>query len=290
MTASARPHKRVSLLPYLYLLPALVLFGMFVFLPFFKTVATSFFMTDPTGRMVSFVGLENYLNTFASRDFGTVMSVTFEFAVKVVIGSITMGVFAAILANEVLHFKGLFCTIYALPMAVSSACITVICIFILNPTMGILNYMLGTDIRWLKDVDTALNSVAVVTVWMQMGLNYIFTIAALQNVDQSLYEAAAIDGAGVVRKHWHVTLPCISPTIFFLLIVNVISSFQSYAQINLMTQGGPGKFTRVFIYQIYLEAFVNGRFGVACAQSVIMFFILLGLTLLQFRLEKKVTY
>lgn len=178
----------------------------------------------------------------------------------------------------------------ALPMAFSSACITVICIFILNPTMGILNYMLGTDFRWLKDVNTALNSVAVVTIWMQMGLNYIFTIAALQNVDQSLYEAAAIDGAGVMRKHWHVTLPCISPTLFFLLIVNVISSFQAYAQINLMTQGGPGKFTRVFIYQIYLEAFVNGRFGVACAQSVIMFFILLGLTLLQFRLEKKVTY
>lgn len=291
--AVARPaqkRRRVSPLPYLYLLPSLLLFALFVFYPFVKTLITSLYTTDPAGRLVDFVGLSNYIGTFTSKDFAQVMSVTFEFAIKVVAGSIALGVLAAILAHEVTHLKGLFRTVYALPMAVSSACITVICVFILNPTMGILNYLLGTDIRWLKDVKTALNSVAVVTIWMHLGLNYIFTIAALQNVDTSLYEAAAIDGAGLLRKHWHITLPCISPTLFFLLIVNVINSFQSYAQINLMTRGGPGKCTRVFIYQIYLEAFVNGRFGNACAQSVIMFLLLLILTLAQFRLEKKVTY
>lgn len=287
---TAKKRHRVSPLPYLYLLPSLLLFGLFVFYPFAKTVLTSLYSTDPAGRPVDFVGWNNYTGTFASRDFAQVMSVTFEFALKVVAGSITLGVLAAILAHEVTHLKGLFRTVYALPMAVSSACITVISIFILNPTMGVLNYILGTNIRWLKDVNTALNSVAVVTIWMHLGLNFIFTIAALQNVDTSLYEAAAIDGAGFLRKHWYVTLPSISPTLFFLLIVNVINSFQSYAQINLMTRGGPGKCTRVFIYQIYLEAFVNGRFGNACAQSVIMFFLLLVLTLAQFRLEKKVTY
>lgn len=288
--ARRKKRKRVSPLPYLYILPSLALFGLFVFYPFVRTVFTSLFDTDPAGRPVSFVGLANYIGTFTGRDFGMVMSVTFRFAVMVVIGSLVMGVMAAIFANEVFFAKRLFRTVYALPMAVSSACISVICIFIFNPTMGVLNYLLGTEIRWLKDVHMALGSVAAVTIWMQMGLNYVFTIAALQNVDQSLYEAAEIDGAGVIRKHLHVTLPSISPTLFFLLIVNVISSFQSYAQVNLMTQGGPGKYTRVFIYQIYLEAFVNGRFGNACAQSVIMFLILLVLTLLQFRLEKKVTY
>lgn len=290
VTRPAQKRRRVSPLPYLYLLPSLLLFALFVFYPFVKTLITSLYTTDPAGRLVDFVGLSNYIGTFTSKDFAQVMSVTFEFAIKVVAGSIALGVLAAILAHEVTHLKGLFRTVYALPMAVSSACITVICVFILNPTMGILNYLLGTDIRWLKDVKTALNSVAVVTIWMHLGLNYIFTIAALQNVDASLYEAAAIDGAGLLRKHWHITLPCISPTLFFLLIVNVINSFQSYAQINLMTRDGPGKCTRVFIYQIYLEAFVNGRFGNACAQSVIMFLLLLILTLAQFRLEKKVTY
>ena len=109
-------------------------------------------------------------------------------------------------------------------------------------------------------------------------------------VDASLYESAQIDGAGFFRKHLHITLPGISPTLFFLMIVNVLNSFQSYAQVNLMTQGGPGKFTRVIVYQIYLEAFQYNRFGAAAAQSVVLFAIMLLLTLAQFRLERKVSY
>lgn len=125
---------------------------------------------------------------------------------------------------------------------------------------------------------------------MNMGMNFIFILAALQSVPPELYECAAIEGAGFFTKHVKITIPCISPTLFYLLIMDVIGSFQSFAQINLMTRGGPNNSTNVIVYQIYREAFFNNRFGLACAQSVVLFILILALTLLQFRLEKKVTY
>jgi sn-glycerol 3-phosphate transport system permease protein len=289
--AAAGPKKRrVPIAPYLYILPSLILFGLFVFYPFVRTFALSFFSTDQRGAASLWAGLENYRNLLTSRDFMMSLRVTLEFAAKVVLGSMALGLVAAILANEAIPMRSLFRTVYAMPLAVSSACITVISVFILNPTMGVLNYLLGTQTRWLSDVHTALNSVAAVTIWLYVGINYIFLIAALQMVDTSLYESAQIDGAGFFRKHLHITLPGISPTLFFLMIVNVLNSFQSYAQVNLMTQGGPGKFTRVIIYQIFLEAFQYNRFGAAAAQSVVLFLIMLILTLAQFRLERKVSY
>ena len=281
---------KIPLAPYLYILPSILLFGLFVFYPFVKTLALSFFATDQGGAAGLWVGLDNYRNLISSRDFLMSLRVTLEFAVKVVAGSMVLGFVTAILANEAVPMRALFRTVYAMPLAVSSACITVICIFILNPTMGILNFLLGSQTRWLSDVHTALNSVSAVTIWLYIGLNYVFIIAALQMVDASLYESAAIDGAGFFRKHLHITLPGISPTLFFLMIVNALNSFQSYAQVNLMTQGGPGKFTRVIVYQIYLEAFQYNRFGAAAAQSVVLFLIMLALTLMQFRLERKVSY
>ena len=290
LRVAAAPRKRIPIAPYLYILPSLLLFGLFVFYPFVRTFALSFFSTDQGGAAKLWAGFDHYKNLLTSRDFMMSLRVTLEFAAKVVLGSMALGLVAAILANEAIPMRSLFRTVYAMPLAVSSACITVITVFILNPTMGVLNYLLGTQMRWLSDVHTALNSVVAVTIWLYVGINYIFLIAALQMVDASLYESAQIDGAGFFRKHIHITLPGISPTLFFLMIVNVLNSFQSYAQVNLMTQGGPGKFTRVIIYQIFLEAFQYNRFGAAAAQSVVLFLIMLILTLAQFRLERKVSY
>ena len=125
---------------------------------------------------------------------------------------------------------------------------------------------------------------------MNIGLNFIYVTAALQSVPMDLYESASLEGAGFFDKHRHITIPCISPTLFFLLIINVINAVQAYAQVKMMTQGGPANSTNVIVYEIYQEAFMNSRFGMACAESMILFAILLVLTLLQFRLEKKVTY
>ena len=282
-----------SICPYLYILPSLLLFSLFVFFPFAKTLFLSLSLTDQAGSAIGFVGLDNCRSVLlgsSSRDFWFSMGVTLRYAAMVVTGSIVLGLICAILANESFRGRGLVRTVFAMPMSISSACIAVIGVFALNPTMGIVNSLLGTNIKWLRDIHYALPSVAAVTVWMNIGLNFIFLIAALQNVDEALYEAGAIEGANFFQKHWHITLPCVSPTLFFLLIINVINAFQAYAQIRLMTQGGPGKYTRTIIYAIYLEAFQNNRYGMSSAMSVVLFIILFVLTLIQFKMEKKVTY
>ena len=285
-----KPNHFKSITPYFYILPAFALFILFVFLPFGKTLYLSFHTTDPNGDVSYFNGIKNYTDILSSSAFANSMKVTFKFAIIVVAGSIFMGLVTALLANEKISGMGVFRSIYALPMAVSSASVAIIFIFIFHPSLGMLNYLLKTNIGWLIDIRYALLSVSFVTIWMNIGLNFIFILAALQSVDNSLYEAAAIDGAGFLRKHWNITIPSISPTLFFLLIINVINSFQAYAQVNLMTMGGPGKATNVIVYQIYQEAFMNNRFGVACTQSVILFLVILVLTLLQFKFEKKVSY
>ena len=282
-----------SICPYLYILPSLLLFSLFVFFPFAKTLFLSLSLTDQAGSAIDFVGLDNFRSVLlgsSSRDFWFSMGVTLRYAAMVVTGSIVLGLICAILANESFRGRGLVRTVFAMPMSISSACIAVIGVFALNPTMGIVNSLLGTNIKWLRDIHYALPSVAAVTVWMNIGLNFIFLIAALQNVDEALYEAGAIEGANFFQKHWHITLPCVSPTLFFLLIINVINALQAYAQIRLMTQGGPGKYTRTIIYAIYLEAFQNNRYGMSAAMSVVLFIILFVLTLIQFKMEKKVTY
>lgn len=293
MTTHPAKKRLSALCPYLYILPSLLLFSLFVFYPFAKTLSLSLSLTDQAGSAIGFVGLDNFKSVLfgsSARDFWSSMDVTLRYAAMVVSGSIALGLICAILANERFLGRGLVRTVFAMPMSISSACIAVISVFALNPTMGVVNRLLGTNVKWLRNIHWALPSVAAVTVWMNIGLNFIFLIAALQNVDEALYEAGAIEGAGFFQKHWHITLPCISPTLFFLLVINVINAFQAYAQIRLMTQGGPGKYTRTIIYAIYLEAFQNNRYGLSAAMSVVLFLILFVLTLIQFQMEKKVTY
>ena len=276
--------------PYLYITPALILFCCFVFFPFAKTLFLSLHSTTPKGEISKFVGFSNFTSLLTSEAFRNSLFVTVKYSLMVVFFSIAAGFITGVLANEKIPGTGLFRTIYSLPMAISSAAASIIFIFVFPPSIGILNYLLGTAIGWLISDKWALFSVVMVTVWMNIGLNFIFILAALQSVPPELYESASLEGAGFFRKHLSITLPCISPTLFFLLIINVINSFQSFAQINLMTKGGPGQSTYVIVYSIYQEAFFNNRFGLACAESVILFFIILALTLVQFRLEKKVTY
>ncbi len=285
-----RSKKAFRIKPYLYILPSLLLFIVFVFYPFAKTIWLSLNVTNNNGGVISFAGLDNYKTTLTSSTFWFAMRITIRYAAMVVIGSILMGLICGIMANEVFHGRGVVRTVYAMPMAISSACIAVIITFILHPTIGILNKALGTQYRWLRDIKLALPSISAVTIWMNIGMNYIFVIAALQNVDLSLYEAGAIEGTNFFQKHWYITMPAISPTLFFLLIINVINSFQSYAQIRLMTQGGPGKYTTNIVYLIYRETFENMRYSSGATMSVLLFIVLFILTSIQFKAEKAVTY
>lgn len=276
--------------PYLYLFPALFFFTLFVFWPFVKTVRLSLARTTPLGDVAQYIGLQNYIDLFKDKSFWNSILVTFEFAAMMVVLSIVFGFILAVISNEKIKGKNVFRTIYALPMAVSAAAASVVFAFLFHSSLGILNKALGTQIGWLTDPKWALFSVTLVSVWMNIGMNYLYLTAALQSVPQELYECASLEGAGFFRKHKDVTIPCVSPTLFFLLIINMINSMQAYAQFKMMTQGGPSNRTNVIVYEIYQEAFINSRFGVACAESVILFILLLILTMIQFKLEKKVTY
>lgn len=277
--------------PYLFLLPSLFLFVSFVFYPFFKTIYLSLNSTDAQGRVSNFVGIQNYVELFESPSFQNSMVVTVKFALMLVIPSMVIGFILALLANTKIKGIGIFRTFYALPMAISSACAALIWMFLFHPSMGLLNYIFNTNIGWLTDPKWGLYSVSIVTVWMNLGINYIFLIAGLQGIPEELYESASIDGAGTIRKHISITIPSLSPVLFFLLIIDVINSFQAFGQVNLMTSGGPGEATNVLEYSIYRNAFFNNRFGVASAESIILFVMILILTLLQFQFgEKRVNY
>ena len=276
--------------PYLYLIPVMILFILFVFWPFVKTIQLSFARTTPLGQVAQYIGLDNYKNIFTDGTFLNSLVTTLKFSVMRVILSIAIGFVLAIISTEKIKAKGFFRTVYALPMAISAAAASVVFMFIFHSSLGILNKALGTHIGWLTDKSYALIAVTIVSVWMAIGMNFIYLTAAIQSVPSELYESVALDGANFFQKHRHVTIPSISPTLFFLLIINVINSVQAYAEFKMMTQGGPAESTNVIVYEIYQEAFINSRFGVACAESVVLFVILIILTALQFRLEKKVTY
>lgn len=276
--------------PYLYLVPALFFFCLFVYWPFFKTIKLSLARTTPLGAVSEFIGIQNYIDIFSDPAFIQSLFVSFKYAFFMVVFSISLGFVLALISNELKKGRGFFRTVYALPMAVSASAAAVVFMFIFHSSLGILNKVLGTHIGWLTDKKWALLAVIIVSVWMNVGMNFIYLTAALQGVPADLYECAKLEGAGFFQLHKNVTIPCISPTLFFLLIVNVINSLQAYAQFKMMTQGGPAGSTNVIVYEIYSEAFIYSRFGVACAESVVLFVILIILTGLQFKLEKKVTY
>lgn len=272
---------------YLYLVPCFAVFGVFLFYPFLKTIYLSFYKTDKLGQPRLFVGAENYTNLFASKSFFNSIIVTFVFVVIVVIGSMLLGLIAALLCSKAFPGIRVFSTSYALPMAIASSGAAMIFRIILNPTIGILNKMIGLDINWISDPQYALICVAVLTAWLNSGINFLYFSAGLGNIDESIYERASVDGANSIQKFFRLTLPGLSPILFYTLVVNIIQAFQSFGQVKILTQGGPGESTNLIVYSIYRDAFFNYKFGSAAAQSVILFLIIMVLTLVMFKVEKK---
>ncbi|MFX3625182.1 MAG: carbohydrate ABC transporter permease [Ectobacillus sp.] len=276
--------------PYLYLMPAFLIFFFFVYFPFFKTIYMSFHLTNIVGKAVEFIGFENYQELFSSPDFQNSLLVTLKFVVLTSVPAILGGLALALMAQRKTKGTGALRVMYAMPMAVSTACAAVIWMLLYHPTIGSINYLLGKQIAWLSDPDYALAAVAIVTAWMQIGFNFILLLAGLQGIPKEYYESAAIDGAGYLQTLWKITLPSLSPTLFFVIVVNVIEAFQAFGQVNIMTAGGPANSTNVVVYTIYQQAFLNNRFGLASASSIILFFIMLVVTIIQFRYEKKLVF
>ena len=279
--------KKLNWTPYCYLIPCMLVFAVFLFYPFFKTIYLSLFLTDKMGQAKIFVGLENYMDLLTSESFRNSLKVTLIFVVIVVVGSMLLGLIAAVLCNKAFPGIRFFSTAYALPMAIASSSAAMIFQIMLHPTVGIVNKLLGLDINWLNNPDTALYCVAILTAWLNSGINFLYFSAGLGNIDETIYERASVDGASGIQQFFSLTLPGLSPIMFYTLVVNVIQAFQSFGQIKILTEGGPDETTNVIVYAIYRDAFFNYRFGSAAAQSVILFIIVMIITLIMFRIEKK---
>ena len=282
-----KKRKKLQITPYFYLVPSLLIFAVFLFYPFVKTVYLSLFMTNKMGQAKLFVGLQNYVDLLTSESFRNSLKVTLIFVVIVVFGGMLLGLVAAVLCNKAFPGIRVFSTAYALPMAIASSSAAMIFQIMLHPAVGIVNKLLGLDINWLNDPHTALYCVEILTAWLNRGINLLYFSAGLGNIDETIYERASVDGASGVQQFFSLTLPGLSPIMFYTVVVNIIQAFQSFGQIKILTEGGPNESTNVIVYSIYRDAFFNYRFGSASAQSVILFIIIMLVTLVMFRIEKK---
>lgn len=279
----------------LFLLPSIVLFGTFLFYPLFKTMYLSFFLTNARGETSVFVGLQNYIEMFYSPIFHQSMKSTFLFVLYTVPTTIIIALLLAVLANEKLKGIGFFRTIFSSTMGISVAAASVFWLYMFHPSIGFLNRILEfigiESIGWLTDPKWALVAVAVTTIWMNLGFTFLVLLGGLQSIDSYLYESADIDGAGYFYKLRRITIPILSPTLFFVITVTIINAFQTFGQIDILTQGGPQNSTNLIVYSIYREAFSNYQFGTASAEAIVLFIIILIMTILQFKLgERKVHY
>ncbi len=243
------------------------------------------------GKIAGFAGISNYLNLIKSESFLNTLVVTFKFVLMTVVPSIFIGLLMALITNNKLKFKGLFTTMYAMPMAVSSSSAAIIWLLLFNPSIGMINYLLRLKINWFTSSAWGIVALTIVNVWLNAGVNYIFINAGLKNIPKELYESAYVDGAGYFTILKKIIIPCLSPTLFFVTVITVINTFQTFGTVNIMTSGGPSESTNLIVFSIYRNAFFNNKLGTASAESVILFLIMLAVTLFQFKYEKsKVFY
>ena len=283
-----------ALLGYALILPSLVLFGVFVNYPFVKNFWLALHRTPPfPGLPQKYVGLDQVGDVLSSSEFQKSLRITVLFVLYTVPTGIVLGLLLAVLAHRQMKGSGVYRTIFSSTVATSVAAASVIFFTLLNPQVGLLTYWLGRsgEIGVLDDPKTALVAVSVVTIWQNLGLSFILMSAGLQGVPDDLYEAAAVDGANARQRFWHVTLPMLSPTIFFAAVVGSIMAFQAFGQIDILTQGGPNDSTNVLVYSIYRDVFRFGNDGVAAVKAIALFVIVLILTVVQLRFaERRVTY
>jgi len=278
-----------------YLAPSLIIFLVFIFIPLVRTFWLSSYITDPIGRPAMFVGLMQYKKLFATPVFMNSLLRSLMFVLYTVPTTLLLALVLAALANLRLRFISIFRIIFSLSIAVSGATASLMFMYLYHPSIGSINYLLEmigiTPIPWLVSESSALPAVSMVSVWLQLGLNTVILLAAMQSIPDELYESAMIDGANGWSRFVHITLPFLSSTFFFLLIVDMLAAFQTFTPIHIMTSGGPLDSTNLLVYSIYREFYFNGQYGFAAAQSIMLFLIMLGLTIFQFTVvERKVFY
>ncbi len=282
---------RQNLIGWLFVLPSLAAFTLFMFLPIILGFWYS--LTDYTGLSAEyhFVGLKNYIKLFSDRYFKVSIINNCIYAVLFSVLTMVLSLLLATLLNRLTRLRKLFRTIFFLPYISSMVSVAVIWKMIYNPAGGPLNVLLqqigiANPPKWLADTDWALYAVIIVSVWKSCGYYMLIFLAGLQNIPDSLYESAALDGASAAQRYFKITLPMISPTIFLNMILITISSFQVFDLINVMTEGGPGMSTNVLAFRIYYEGFQRSHMGYASSIAYFLFAVILLITLIQFAVQK----
>lgn len=295
LTSVQQREARNFLSALLYMAPSLALFITFVFIPLVRSFVLSTYLTDPIGRPAAFVWFLQYQRLFNTDVFLNSLLRSTQFVLYTVPITILLSLGLALLGNLRLPRIAIYRIMFSVTIAVSGATASLMFMYLYHPTVGSLNYFLELlklpAVPWLVSDKTALFSVAMVSVWLQMGLNTVILLAAMQGIPEEIYESAMIDGANSWQKFWNITLPFLSSTFFFLLVVDMLASFQTFTPIHVMTSGGPADSTNLLVFSIYREFYFNGKYGYAAAQSIMLFLIMLILTIFQFVfVERKVYY
>lgn len=286
--------RRKTLVAYSFILPNLIGFFVFTFVPIVCSLLLSFCEWD-SGNPIKFVGLKNFIYMFSKdNSFWISLKNTLYYTIVTVPVTMALSLFLAILMNKPLKGRVFFRSVLFFPYVASLVAIAVVWMALFNPDRGPINGLLmaigiSNPPRWAASTTWAMPTIIGLTVWKGMGYYMIVYLAALQGVSRDLYEAASLDGANKWQQFINITWPCVTPTTFYILVLLMVSTFKSYDTMYITTQGGPGEATKVLAYHIYNSAFVSSKFGYASALAMILLLIIVAVTLVQFKFEKKFT-
>ncbi|MBS0519264.1 MAG: sn-glycerol-3-phosphate ABC transporter permease UgpA [Proteobacteria bacterium] len=282
-------------LPYLLVAPQMAITLVFFFWPSAQAMWQSMLIEDAFGGNSKFVWFENFKQLFQDPNYYASVQLTIVFSALVASIGLAVSLLLAVMADRVIRGASVYKTFLVWPYAVAPAVAGVLWGFLFNPSVGIVAWLLqrvGVDFNYVMNGDQALLLVVFAAIWTQVSYNFLFFLAGLQSIPKSLIEAAAIDGAGPARRFWDIVFPLLSPTGFFLLVVNVLYAFiGTFGTVSALTAGGPGRATEILVYKVYNDGFRGQDLGGSAAQSVILMIILILLTFVQFRfIERRVHY
>ncbi len=295
MAVEKRVLFRSGWLPWLLIAPQMAVVLIFFFWPAGNALYQSFLSQDAFGTSSEFVGLDNFNALFADSTYLESFKTTAIFSILVAASGLCIALLLAVMADRVLKGGAFYKTLLIWPYAVAPVVAGVLWVFMFVSPMGVIAYALRSiGIEWnhLLNSTHAMTLIVIAAVWKQISYNFLFFLAGLQSIPKSLIEAAAIDGASPARRFWTIIFPLLSPTTFFLLVINIIYAFfETFAIVDAATQGGPGKDTAILVYKVYYDGFKAMDIGGSAAQSVVLMFIVIALTVVQFKfVEKKVNY
>ena len=286
--------KEQKLTGILFSIPSLLILLTFYIYPLLKTVMYSLSFTDSKGQIVGFAGIENFYELFTDSSFYESIFATLKFSLITVTFSMIISLFLAIICNEKLKGIKLFRVIFSSSMGVSVSASSSIVLFLFHPSVGLINDILKffgiLPINWFTSSTYAIWAISFATIWMNMGFGFLVLTAGLQNISQEIDESCEVDGVDYFSKLFRVTIPLLSPSLFYLLITTTLKSFQSFGQVDILTGGGPSNSTNFIVYSIYKTAFSNYRFDYASAQGLFLLLLITIIMIVKFKLERKVHY